>query len=422
MCIIADFFPTYVRIDNLFQMASVRVREQLPNKQSAKVKPVARSNNNTTTRSALAGVTNTSIATRGAKKEDDRALRQGKQIRGVVAMTRGRCSAASSFLPSGDENRERVTVRGEKEGARDEELKEKPVGRAASKISKTRAAAKKVPKSTAAVQQRPLGANTVECSEATIHRRPTLLAHVNIVTGPLPVKTRKSKQALPVTKEDKSGPLRAVVAAEYKTNDGCYVSIRVKKANSTADLDHHRAGKGAVAKTNKACAKRAVANCPQPLAKTSATDGAQKKNSIQQQSDTTTLAVQVDRGDRQTAPLQLVPYEPEADIDLTDDPSMCGEYAGDIYLHHRDLEQQTHYLLCASFLDHQTDITRQHRCVLVDWLAQVHYKYRLLQETMILTVDILDRYLQVYIYVHVYTTVQEYYTCTCTWKCMCIVH
>lgn len=92
---------------------------------------------------------------------------------------------------------------------------------------------------------------------------------------------------------------------------------------------------------------------------------------------------------------ELVPYEPVADIDLTTDPYMCGEYAGDIYSHHRQLEEQGHYLVCATFLNHQKDINNGHRRVLVDWLAQVHYKYHLLQETMLLTVDILDRYLQV---------------------------
>ena len=93
--------------------------------------------------------------------------------------------------------------------------------------------------------------------------------------------------------------------------------------------------------------------------------------------------------------LELISYVPQASIDLTEDPSMCGEYAGEVYVYHRHLEEQSHYLVCAKFMEHQTNITEGHRRVLVDWLAQVHFKYHLLQETMILTVDILDRYLQV---------------------------
>ena len=101
------------------------------------------------------------------------------------------------------------------------------------------------------------------------------------------------------------------------------------------------------------------------------------------------------QGYYRTTSLELVPYTPKADIDLTDDPSMAGEYAGDVYVYHRQLEEENHYLVCATFLEHQRQITSSHRRVLVDWLAQVHFKYRLMQETMLLTVDILDRYLQV---------------------------
>ena len=93
--------------------------------------------------------------------------------------------------------------------------------------------------------------------------------------------------------------------------------------------------------------------------------------------------------------LDSVPFQPAADIDCTDDPALCGEYSGDIYQYHRQLEEEEHYTIRTSFLDHQLDITSHHRQVLVDWLAQVHIRFKLLQETMLLTVDILDRYLQV---------------------------
>ena len=90
-----------------------------------------------------------------------------------------------------------------------------------------------------------------------------------------------------------------------------------------------------------------------------------------------------------------VPFQPAADINCTDDPALCGEYSGDIYQYHRQLEEQEHYTIHTSFLDHQLDTTSHHRQALVDWLVQVHIRFKLLQETMLLTVDILDRYLQV---------------------------
>ena len=34
------------------------------------------------------------------------------------------------------------------------------------------------------------------------------------------------------------------------------------------------------------------------------------------------------------------------------------------------------------------------RGILIDWLVEVHYKFRLLPETLYLTVNIIDRYLE----------------------------
>lgn len=41
------------------------------------------------------------------------------------------------------------------------------------------------------------------------------------------------------------------------------------------------------------------------------------------------------------------------------------------------------------------DITPKMRALLVDWLVQVHLRFQLLQETLYLTVAVLDRFLQV---------------------------
>lgn len=41
------------------------------------------------------------------------------------------------------------------------------------------------------------------------------------------------------------------------------------------------------------------------------------------------------------------------------------------------------------------DVTGNMRAILIDWLVQVNLKFRLLQETMYMTVGIIDRFLQV---------------------------
>ena len=41
------------------------------------------------------------------------------------------------------------------------------------------------------------------------------------------------------------------------------------------------------------------------------------------------------------------------------------------------------------------EVTGNMRAILIDWLVQVSLKFRLLQETMYMTVGIIDRFLQV---------------------------
>lgn len=43
----------------------------------------------------------------------------------------------------------------------------------------------------------------------------------------------------------------------------------------------------------------------------------------------------------------------------------------------------------------QTEINERMRAILVDWLVQVHSRFGLLQETLYLTVYIIDRFLEV---------------------------
>jgi len=42
----------------------------------------------------------------------------------------------------------------------------------------------------------------------------------------------------------------------------------------------------------------------------------------------------------------------------------------------------------------QTDINEKMRAILVDWLIEVHYKFKLMPETLFLTVNLIDRFLE----------------------------
>ena len=42
----------------------------------------------------------------------------------------------------------------------------------------------------------------------------------------------------------------------------------------------------------------------------------------------------------------------------------------------------------------QTDLNEKMRAILVDWLIEVHLKFKLLPETLFLTVNLIDRFLE----------------------------
>lgn len=87
-----------------------------------------------------------------------------------------------------------------------------------------------------------------------------------------------------------------------------------------------------------------------------------------------------------------IPVDPQE----AEDVFQCPEYVHDIYKHMVESEQKPCYAVSGrSFVDRFSSITTEHRSILVDWLIQVHLKFKLLQETLYIAVDILDRYLDV---------------------------
>uniref|UniRef100_A0AAY4CSJ9 G2/mitotic-specific cyclin-B1 n=1 Tax=Denticeps clupeoides TaxID=299321 RepID=A0AAY4CSJ9_9TELE len=81
----------------------------------------------------------------------------------------------------------------------------------------------------------------------------------------------------------------------------------------------------------------------------------------------------------------------DVDSDDYDNPMLCSEYVKDIYKYLRQLE--TDQAVRPKFLEGR-EVTGNMRAILIDWLVQVQIKFRLLQETMYMTVGIIDRFLQ----------------------------
>ncbi|XP_060054938.1 LOW QUALITY PROTEIN: G2/mitotic-specific cyclin-B1-like [Erinaceus europaeus] len=82
-----------------------------------------------------------------------------------------------------------------------------------------------------------------------------------------------------------------------------------------------------------------------------------------------------------------------SDVDAEDgaDPNLCSEYVKDIYAYLRQLEEEQavkpRYLL-------GREVTGNMRAILTDLLVQVQMKFRLLQETMYMTISVIDRFMQ----------------------------
>jgi len=90
--------------------------------------------------------------------------------------------------------------------------------------------------------------------------------------------------------------------------------------------------------------------------------------------------------------------EPEVpawdDIDAVDhdDPQAVVEFVNDIYAFMMEKERANK--LCSNFLSNQVEVNEKMRAILVDWLVEVHHMFKLLPETLFLTVFIIDRYLE----------------------------
>ncbi|MCO5573124.1 hypothetical protein L7F22_026889 [Adiantum nelumboides] len=67
------------------------------------------------------------------------------------------------------------------------------------------------------------------------------------------------------------------------------------------------------------------------------------------------------------------------------------DYIEDIYSFYRRTEKQS--CVPPDYMSQQVHINEKMRAVLVDWLIEVHYKYRLMPETLFLTTNLIDRYL-----------------------------
>jgi cyclin B len=92
-------------------------------------------------------------------------------------------------------------------------------------------------------------------------------------------------------------------------------------------------------------------------------------------------------------------YEATVDpVDLHDmnDPQTCAEYASEIFQWLRATESipGNNNTVSPTYMSRQEDINEKMRAILIDWLVEVHLKFKLVPESLYLTVNLIDRYLE----------------------------
>ncbi|KAI3465298.1 hypothetical protein Pfo_021961 [Paulownia fortunei] len=77
-----------------------------------------------------------------------------------------------------------------------------------------------------------------------------------------------------------------------------------------------------------------------------------------------------------------------------DDPQMCEAYVSDIYEYLHNMEMEAKRRPLSDYLEKvQKDVTANMRGILMDWLVEVAEEYKLLSDTLYLTVSYIDRFL-----------------------------
>ena len=72
-------------------------------------------------------------------------------------------------------------------------------------------------------------------------------------------------------------------------------------------------------------------------------------------------------------------------------PQNVDEYFDDICIELNNKEEQ--YLPDANYMSKQKDINHRMRAILIDWLVDVHLKYKMVPQTLYIAVNLIDRYL-----------------------------
>ncbi|KAM3362892.1 Cyclin-B2-4 [Capsicum chinense] len=107
-----------------------------------------------------------------------------------------------------------------------------------------------------------------------------------------------------------------------------------------------------------------------------------------------TETVVSDDKDQMEVEMEDIFAEDVIDIDGADakNPFAAVEYVDDLFANYRKME--VYGCASPSYMAQQVDINERMRSILIDWLIEVHHKFELREETLFLTVNLIDRFLE----------------------------
>ncbi|KAL8160734.1 hypothetical protein V2J09_002271 [Rumex salicifolius] len=106
-----------------------------------------------------------------------------------------------------------------------------------------------------------------------------------------------------------------------------------------------------------------------------------------------TRSVLSDKNQMEEVEMEDIFEDPVIDIDSCDAKNSLAvvDYVGALYAFYRKMEASS--CVPTDYMSHQFDINEKMRAILIDWIIDVQYKFELREETLFLTVNLIDRFL-----------------------------
>lgn len=172
----------------------------------------------------------------------------------------------------------------------------------------------------------------------------------------------------------------------------------VQPAESVPSQERSALGDLTAAAANRTAAPAAPGAKPALAVATAAAALAANNNALvgARKSDDPRLLSEYGRGEAEEYALKrrtdLPPGVEDIDADDYVEPMFCAEYADDIYSHM--IAKEAEDPIDPEYMSRQPHINARMRAILVDWMLEVSYKFKLVAETYFLAISIVDRYLQ----------------------------